>query len=221
MFSIHLTKKGFLLFLCVVVASAAIAQIKLPACFSDNMILQRDKPVTVWGKAAPGEKVSVSFAGKQYVGTADTAGKWMLQLDKMPASATPGELTVAGSNTITFKNILVGDVWLCGGQSNMEYPLDYRLNRYTPPKKGADISLQELKNTPRPDAIRYLYVEKNLKVQPELPTKGWTTNNDSMVRRMSAIGYFFAKEIYAETGVPIGIIHDNWGGTRIEPWTPV
>lgn len=220
MLSIHSAKKGFLLLLCTVVASAAIAQVTLPPCFSDNMVLQRNKPIPVWGKAAPGEAVTITFAGKQTATTTDTAGKWIVLLDKMPASGKPADLAITGSNTTVFHNILIGDVWLCSGQSNMEYPMDRTLYRYAPPKRGADSATLELARTEKPDAIRYLYVEKNLKAQPELPTKGWTTNSDTMLRRISAIGYFFAKEIYAQTGVPIGIIHDNWGGTRIEPWTP-
>jgi sialate O-acetylesterase len=220
MLSIHFIKRGILFFLYAIVATVATAQIKLPLCFSDNMVLQRDKPIPIWGKATPGEKVNVTFAGKLKSAITDTTGKWIITLDKTPASAKPSELTVSSSSVITFKNILVGDVWLCGGQSNMEYPMDRLLKKYAAPGKGADSAAIELANPDKPDAIRYLYVEKNLKVKPELPTKGWIGNTDTMVRYISAIGYFFAKEIHAETGIPIGIIHDNWGGTRIEPWTP-
>lgn len=220
MLFVSFTKKGFLLLLFATFVFETQAQVKLATCFSNNMVLQRNKPIPIWGKAGPGEKVMVLFDGKKKATIADTAGKWMLMLDKMPASNQPADLTITGSNSITLKNILVGDVWLCGGQSNMEYPMDRTLYRYAAPKRGEDSAALELAKRDKPDAIRYLYVEKNLKAQPELPTKGWVTNNDTMVRRISAIGYFFAKEIHAATGVPIGIISDSWGGTRIEPWTP-
>ncbi|MFM2327363.1 MAG: hypothetical protein RIR31_1565, partial [Bacteroidota bacterium] len=101
----------------------------------------------------------------------------------------------------------------------MEYPLDRKLKRYAAPKKGMDEAEAALTET-KPDGIRYLYVEKNLNKFPVLPTKGWTDGNDTLVRYASAIGYFFAKDIYEKTKVPIGIITSSWGGTRIEQWQP-
>jgi sialate O-acetylesterase len=221
MFFVFPARKTFLFFLFTVAVSMVQAQVKLPACFSDNMVLQRDKPIPVWGKAAPDEKVTVSLAGKTKTATTDTAGKWMVMLDKMPASAQSKELIISsGGTSVTYKNVLIGDVWLCGGQSNMEYPMDRSIYKYTAPKTGADSAALELANPAKPDAIRYLFVQKNQKMQPELPTKGWAINSDTIVRYISAAGYFFAKEINQKTGIPIGILHDNWGGSRIEPWTP-
>ena len=207
---------GLLLVLC---ASHLTAQLKLPAVFSDNMVLQRGKPLNIWGQAAAGEKVTVLFASQKKSVTVDTAGKWMLTLDPLKLSSTPADMVVSAATTITLHNILVGDVWLCTGQSNMEYTLDRKLKRYTAPAKGADVSIDALAEI-KPDAIRYLYVERVLNKIPELPTKGWVNGNDTIIRYVSAIGYFFAREIYAETKVPIGIISSSWGGTRIEQWTP-
>ncbi|MGG9963118.1 sialate O-acetylesterase [Ferruginibacter sp. SUN106] len=193
--------------------------LKIAEAFSDNMVLQREKPVTIWGRAAAGQTIMVQFAGQQKTTVADVAGKWEVVLAPLQASSTPQNLTVQSTSTLTLKNILVGDVWLCSGQSNMEYPLDRKLKKYTAPKKGIDEAEQEL-TTPKPDGIRYLYVEKNLNKIPVLPTKGWTDGNDTLVRYISAIGYFFAKDIYEKTKVPIGIISSSWGGTRIEQWQP-
>lgn len=197
------------------------AQLKIAEAFSDNMVLQRDKPVTVWGSAIAGKQVIVHFASQQKQSFADSTGKWAIVFEPLAMSGTPQTLTIVSGNepSITLKNILIGDVWLCSGQSNMEYTLDRKLKRYAAPKKGideAEAALLEIK----PDGIRYMYVEKDLKKFPVLPTKGWADGNDTLVRYASAIGYFFAKDIYEKTKVPIGIITSSWGGTRIEQWQP-
>jgi sialate O-acetylesterase len=194
------------------------AQVNLPAVFSNNMVLQRDKPVAIWGQASIGENVTITFNKQSKNAIANSVGKWQILLDAMPANANPSTLTITGTNKIQLTNILVGDVWLCSGQSNMEYPLDRRLKKYAAPKKGIDSNIVEL-TASKPDAIRYLYVEKTLN-EPDLPTKGWANGSDTIVRYVSAIGYSFAKEIYANTKVPIGIISSSWGGTRVEQWTP-
>lgn len=184
------------------------------------MVLQRDKPVPVWGQASPGTLVKVQFAGQQAQTKAGTDGKWMVSLKPLKLSANPQNLTISGEGVITLKNILVGDVWLCSGQSNMEYPIDRSRKRYAPPGKGADVAGEEMKSKTRPAGVRYLYVEKNLKTYPILPTRGWFTDADTSFRDITALGYFFAKKVQLATGVPIGIISSSWGGTRIEPWTP-
>lgn len=210
-----------LIFSVLLFTSVALhAQVKLAAIFSDNMVLQRDKPVYIWGKANAGTAVTVMFSSQQKTTTADTAGKWQIELEPLKFSGIPQDLIVKGQTTIMLHNILIGDVWLCSGQSNMEYPLDRKLKKYAAPKKGNDVAEEELQNNNRPTAIRYIYVERILNKIPELPTKGWVNGNDTIVRYISAIGYFFAKEIYSETKVPIGIISSSWGGSRIEPWTP-
>lgn len=213
------SRQGLLIISCCLVLFNATAQLKIAEAFSDNMVLQRDKSVTIWGRATAGSAVTLQFAGQQKQTVADTAGKWTVVLSPLKLSATPQDLTVTSTETITLHNILIGDVWLCSGQSNMEYPLDRKMKRYAAPKKGTDEAEAALTET-KPDGIRYLYVEKNLNKYPVLPTKGWVNGNDTIVRYVSSIGYFFAKDIYAKTGVPIGIISDSWGGTRIEQWQP-
>ena len=212
-------KLVFIIFLCFF-ATAVSAQLSIAEVFSDNMVLQRDKPITVWGKAKAGKPVSVQFALQQKSIVADTAGKWQIVFDPFTVSATPQNLSISSdASTLVLKNILVGDVWLCSGQSNMEYTLDRKLKRYAAPKRGIDEAEAELTKL-KPAGIRYLYVERNLKKIPLLPTQGWTDGNDTLVRYASAIGYFFAKDIFEKTNVPIGIISSTWGGTRIEHWQP-
>ena len=215
-----INKGLFTAFTCLLTATVS-AQLKIAEVFSDNMVLQREKPVTIWGSAIAGKQVMVQFATQQKQSFANSSGKWSVVFEPLVMSATPQNLTVVSSNepTLTLKNILVGDVWLCSGQSNMEYPLDRKLKRYAAPKKGMDEAEAALTES-KWDGIRYLYVEKNLNKFPLLPTKGWTDGNDTLVRYASAIGYFFAKDIYEKTKVPIGIITSSWGGTRIEQWQP-
>ena len=114
------------------------ATVSLPHIFGDNMVLQREKPVPVWGSAAPGEKVVVGFAGQSKSCTAGSDGQWRVTLDALQASSTPAEMTVGGTNTLKFENVLVGEVWLCSGQSNMEKPFElppssHRCSALTPP----------------------------------------------------------------------------------------
>ncbi len=213
-------QKLFCTILFCLFATVLAAQLKIAGVFSDNMVLQRDKPLTVWGRATAGKQVVVKFAAHQKSIVADSAGKWQVLLDPLQLSSTPQTLDINSDGaSITLQNILVGDVWLCSGQSNMEYTLDRKLKRYAGPKKGIDEAEAELTKL-KPAGIRYLYVERTLNKIPLLPTQGWTDGNDTLVRYASAIGYFFAKDIFEKTNVPIGIISSTWGGTRIEQWQP-
>ncbi len=198
----------------------ASAQLQPAAVFSSNMVLQRDKPAPVWGRATPGTKVTVRFMKQQVSTQSDTAGYWKVVLKAMKANTDPHTLRIQADTLIELNNILVGDLWLCSGQSNMEYPMDRKWKKYAAPKHGTDVSAEELANPNKPDGVRLLYVERTLNKLPLLPTKGWTLSSDTMLRFVSAIGYHFAKEINAETGVPIGIISSSWGGTKVEEWTP-
>jgi len=201
-------------------STGVCAQLKLPAIFSHYMVIQRDKPLHIWGQATAGKEVTVQFSSQKKTTTADASGNWKLTLAPPALSTVPQDLLVESGSTIVLHNILVGDVWLCTGQSNMEYPLDRKLKKYAAPKKGSDTAELELVKTARRDGIRYLYVARTLDKIPALPTKGWVNGTDTIIKYVSAIGYFFAKEIFEQTHVPIGIISSSWGGTRIEQWTP-
>lgn len=205
----------------VFLSSPVFAQLQVAGIFSSHMVLQRNKPVPVWGTARPGHQVQVSFAGQQLLATANETGKWQVELSALQVNANPRILEVSSNGEkVVFEDILVGDVWLCSGQSNMEYPLDRRLKKYAAPGRGIDVAAEAVQNpNGRPDAIRYIYVERNLNKYPLLPAKGWVKGADTLINYASAIGFFFAKEVFEQTKVPVGIITSAWGGTRVEQWT--
>jgi sialate O-acetylesterase len=194
------------------------AEVTLPNVIGNNMVLQRNKPIAIWGFAAKGEKVTVQF-GKQFKKCeTDTAGHWKVVLDPVEASDKPSEMIITGNNLIKLSNILVGEVWFCSGQSNMEYPMK-KYPGYKNPAKGTDLAEEEISKVHNPN-IRIFLVEKKRSF-PDVTTKGWNEARDSALMRFSAAGYFFAKEIQNELHVPVGIISSSWGGSRIEPWTPL
>ena len=209
--------KHLLLVLLALLSTNLFAQIKLPKVIGSNMVLQRNQPVPVWGWAAPGKTVKVNFGNQNKATTANTAGYWKITLNALTANSKPQSLTItADTSTIKLNNILVGEVWLCSGQSNMEYTMKL-MKGYTKPFKGIDSTEQELSvaNT----AIRLFKVEKKLSL-PDVTTTGWHESSGEALEQISAAGYYFAKNLQAKLHVPIGIICSSWGGSRIEPWTP-
>ena len=197
--------------------SLVTAQVRLPKILGSNMVLQRDKVVPIWGWANSGESVTVSFAGQQKTTKADTSGYWKVLLSPLKANDKPQEMTIRASNIITLSNLLVGEVWLCSGQSNMEYPLNRALYKYAKPARGIDSAELELKNS-YPN-IRLFQVEKKLSL-PDVTSNGWNEASGEALERISAAGFYFAKNIQKEMHIPVGIISSSWGGSRIEPWTP-
>ncbi|HEX4265962.1 MAG TPA: sialate O-acetylesterase [Verrucomicrobiae bacterium] len=193
--------------------------LKLPAIFADNMVLQQQQPVPVWGWSAPGAKVTVKFAGQSKSTHADRQGVWRVKLGKLTASFTPQSLVIESGGTKVFTNILVGEVWLCSGQSNMEKPIDGR-----PWWKPCFNSTQELAAANFP-AIRLFKVEQTLAHEPLSDFKkidAWRLCDSNALQTISfsAAAYFFGREIQTNLNVPVGLIESSWGGTRIEPWTP-
>ncbi len=188
--------------------SAAHADIRLPAVISDHMVLQQDLPANVWGWAEPGENVTVKFAGKSAESAADPAGKWSVKLDDLKAGSA-GELTIAGKNTLTVKDVIVGEVWIASGQSNMEWTIE----------KSKDAP-QEIAAANFP-AIRIFTVTKNAKTEPQedLPGK-WEVATPETAAHFTAVGYFFARKLHQSLQQPIGVLHTSWGGTAAELWTP-
>jgi sialate O-acetylesterase len=202
---------------CVVPAGLG-ADVALPKILGDNMVLQRGCAVPVWGTAAPGEAVNVAFAGQHAHTIADASGRWQVQLAPLDASAEPRELTITANNTLHLKNVLVGEVWLCGGQSNMEYAVD-RTTAGAPPATKSDAALAaEIKSAQYP-LIRLFRVQKKL-APPDVVSDGWTDCGGDNLAIFSAIGFFFARDLQQALGVPVGVIQSAWGGSRIEPWTP-
>jgi sialate O-acetylesterase len=199
----------FLFFLSYWVTPAS-SQVRLPRLVRDSMVLQRDSKVKIWGWAANGEKVTVSFRGRQYKTTASAEGKWLVMLPPLKAGG-PYTMDIAASNKVSLKEILVGDVWLCAGQSNMVHQMELHSITY-----AKDISEA---NYPQ---IRHFWIPTLTDLQgprDDLPTGFWKWANPQDVRQFSAVAYFFARKIYEKTKVPIGLINASVGGTPIEAWT--
>ncbi len=177
--------------------------------FTDNMVLQRDRPVPVWGTADPKEKVTVEFAGQSKTIETDANGKWRTTLDSLAASKEPRDLTLRGSgtNAVVLTNVLVGEVWLCSGQSNMEWTVS----------KSADYDA--VKADANQPLIRHFKVPRRDRPFPEEKIDAkWAVCTPETVGEFTAAGYFFARELERELGVPVGLLNVSYGGTRIEPW---
>ena len=191
----------------LLLAGPGRADITLPAIFSDHMVLQRDVPVPVWGWAEPGEHVAASIAGKTRTATADATGRWKLKLDRLSA-ATPTTLTVKGHNTIVVQDVLVGEVWLGSGQSNMQLSVNDVTNAW---QERASANIPE---------IRMFTVARHPATTPQTNCDGqWVVCSSETVGSFSATAYFFGRELHQKLAVPVGLIHASWGATPIETWT--
>ncbi|WP_201983908.1 sialate O-acetylesterase [Hymenobacter rubidus] len=180
------------------------------------MVLQREKPVPIWGMAAPGETVTVQFAGQHPSTKADAAGKWQVLLKPLQASAVPAELLISGTNTIRLHNVLVGEVWVCSGQSNMEYTMR-KNSKVTRPDVPGPNPVDEL-NVAHNPAIRIFLVNRKTLPKPDSLHRDWAVAEDSALRSFSAAAYFFAKELNKRLNVPVGMVATSVPGSRIEPW---
>jgi sialate O-acetylesterase len=190
-------------------SETARGDVKLPVLVSDGMILQRESNVNIWGWASPGEKVAVKFRNKSFHAVTDSKGSWKIILPPMNAGG-PYTMVIKGHNSITIENILIGDVWFCSGQSNMVLPMERVKERYP----------DEIKNANYPE-IRNFFVPTAsdvTKVHDDLPPGKWISASPENVAGFGALTFFFAKSIYLEYKIPIGIINSSVGGTPIEAW---
>lgn len=198
---------------CLVFASLCFvahlgADVMPAAPFADNAVLQRGKTIPVWGTADAGENVTVTFAGQTATAVADDSGRWSVQLDPLPAIATPGELVIRGNNTVTLTNIVVGDVWLASGQSNMKWSVRNTYDQAIDIPASANLPL-----------IRELHIAEKASDDPLATASGrWRVAGPDTTGKFSAVGYYFARDLHSVLNVPIGIINSGWGGTRIEAW---
>ena len=197
------------------------ADVRLPAVLSDHMVLQADAAVAVWGWAQPGEELTVSLPGQSHTAKAGEDGKWTLKLDPMKASATPVAMTVAGRNTLTVNDVLVGEVWLASGQSNMEMQIKGKMHG------AVDHADEEVAAANHPEIRMFMHEAPfaiyGTEVPPGEPMADrpghWHVCSPETVADFSALGYFFARNLRQELGSPMGILSAAVGGTPIEAWT--
>jgi sialate O-acetylesterase len=200
--------KKITIILILAISFTGNAQLKFAKVFTDHAVLQRQKPIPVWGWAAANQEVAVSLGSSTLIAKADENGKWMVQFPLMQAGG-PYSLSVkSGANTIQLNDILIGDVWLLSGQSNMEWQVNVAKD-YQKEKKDA--------NYPK---IRHFTVPKDVQLSPQtdLQSGDWKVSSEATVGEFSAVGFFFAREVFQKTNVPIGLLHSSWGGSQIEGW---
>lgn len=193
----------------ILIHSHANGEVRMPRIFSDGMVLQRDRVVKIWGWAASGESVSVAFNGQKASARANKSGAWSVTLAAQPAGG-PYTLVIKGkSNTINFADVLVGDVWICSGQSNMEWIV-----------RNSNDADREIAAANYPN-IRHFTVEKAMSYSPQADLAGgkWQVCRPEAAGDFSAVAYFFGRKLNQDLNVPIGLINTSWGGTNIETWT--
>lgn len=186
------------------------ADVKLPKIIASQMVLQQKMPLPIWGTADAGENVIVSLGDNTASTTAAADGKWAVKLKPMPAGG-PHELVIKGKNEIKLTNVLIGEVWVASGQSNMEWPVAA--------SKDPQIEIPAAKHP----NIRLFHVRKTPAVTPQddvILDREWSECSPETIPNFSAVAYFFGREIQKELNVPVGLINTSWGGTAIEPWTP-
>ncbi len=195
--------------LSLFISFTSFSQIKLPKLISDGMVLQRNTNIKIWGWASAGEKVSIQFIDKEYNTTTDSKGDWSVSIQTQKAGG-PYEMIINASNKITIHDIMIGDVWICSGQSNMEHSLgsfDW-------------VYKKEIENSTNKYIRQFLVPQKyNFNTpQTDLESGSWKSANPKNVKNFSAVAYFFGKEIYDKYKVPIGLINSSLGGSPVESW---
>jgi sialate O-acetylesterase len=209
----------FLLFMCfsALFSLSAFSEIRLPAIISDNMILQQNKKVALWGWASPGEKITITagWSKKNVPVVTGKDGKWLVYLSTAKAGG-PYTIRFSGSNTIEIKNVLLGEVWLASGQSNMEFFIGKTSNSSYP----GVVNHEEVMNDAEHPDIRTIDVPNKVAEEPQYEFQAqWKLCSAKTIDTFSAVAYFFAREVNKATGFPVGIINATWGGTPAESWT--
>ncbi|WP_163400530.1 sialate O-acetylesterase [Flavobacterium fluviatile] len=205
-------KNNIFKFVFILISGTMMANVSLPNIFGDNMVLQRNSEVKIWGWGNPKEEIKLvsSWNNQEYKVTANNQAKWELKI-KTPEAGGPYRISIKGYNEVVLKNILIGEVWVCSGQSNMEMSVSW----------GIDNGEEEAKNATNPN-IRFFTVPKLTATTPQNNLLGnWTESTPETMKYFSAVGYFFAKRLTEDLkNVPIGLISSNWGGTPAEIWMP-
>ena len=191
---------------------SATAEVRLPAIIGSHMVLPQNREVTIWGWAKPWEvvKIRAGWDTATYMGTTDfRTAKWELKINT-PKAGGPYKIIIKGENEIILEDVLVGEVWLCGGQSNMELSANDGIQQAKDESMNATNSM-----------IRFFYVPKYSSASPQDDTKGkWVVCNPDDMKKLSAVGYFFGKRLQTVLQQPVGLINANWGGTGAEIWSP-
>ena len=209
-----LSRRLFLSGLFLFATPLARADVKLPAIFGSHMVLQQERKIPVWGTAGPGEAVTVTLGGQTTRATADAQGKWRVDLAPLANSTTPLTLTVAGKNNLAFDDVLVGDVWICSGQSNMEFDLsgDHSF--------GGAANAATAVPAAHDEQLRLFIVKRKASLQPESDVIGeWKVCTPESAGLFSAVGYFFGQELRRTLHRPIGLIGTYWGGMPAQAFT--
>ena len=205
---------GLLAALMGMASGAAHADVQLAGIFSDHMVLQRQMPVRVWGRATPGEAVAVALADRRGQARTGADGRWQVTLPALPAGG-PHQLVVQGRNRLVLTDILMGELWLASGQSNMEWPLKWT--------DGADAELAQAAAADQPidPLIRHVKLPHRALLRPDddLPAQAWQRSTPQQAAEFSAVAWHFARRLRRELGVPVGLVNNAWGGTHIETWT--
>jgi len=195
------------LILVPLLLQAALADVRLPAIFSDHMVLERGDRVPVWGSADPNESIAIDIAGQRQTGRADEKGWWRIDLDLSKAGHGPYELLVEGKSRRVISDVLIGEVWLASGQSNMTFPLEADADAATAIAESAN------------PQIRMFAVEKAFGENPLDEVSGtWVVSSPETSGKFSAVAYYFARRVQGQLGVPVGVIHASWGGSNAEAW---
>ena len=205
----HYSSIIFLMLLTCMVAVCKAQSLSLPKIFQDHMVLQRDMPVRFWGHAIPGQEIKISIDGQTITGKTDVTGKWDISFPSHEKGG-PYAVIVSTDEEIIFKDVYFGDVWIAGGQSNMEWKLSWGVNKWE----------EEVKDSDYPE-IRFFEVPNLVSVKPQDDLTGgnWIIAGPNTSSEFSAVAWFFAKLNHLEKDVPVGIIDSNWGGTPAEAWT--
>ena len=197
--------------LVVWLGSDVQADVKLSKALGDHMVLQQGRPASIWGTAEPGEKVVVEMNASRAETAADSSGKWKVQLE-LPAVGGPYEIHIVGKNTLKLTDVLVGEVWVCSGQSNMQWPVTQALE---PEKEIAEANHPQL----RLFTVGLVPAKEPCDELPSPNQGGWQVCSPATVPGFSAVAYFFGRKLQQELGVPVGLINSSWGGTICEAWT--
>jgi sialate O-acetylesterase len=208
---VNVNRISITLLVLSLIFQASNGNISLPEIFSDNMVLQQKSDVTIWGWAKTGEKVvlKADWLNTELSTTADSQGKWKLIL-KTPEAGGPYNILLKGYNEVALKNVLIGEVWLCSGQSNMEWSAAMGINN----------AEEEIKNANYPE-IRFFSVYHSTSQYPQDHFTGeWTSCTSESMRNFSALAYLYARKLHEVLGVPVGVINSSWGGTPAEAWMP-